>query len=263
MSIATVTLNGTPVENYGLQLSDLTGWLDVAPRDFAPVTAPVRPGQIPLSTGSSMQPRSLGLKFYVQPSSLKDRRDKLSALFAQLSGQLEISTIEDPTKVCYGYLTGAQTSSPFRPLLSPEVYSDVALTCFDPLWYDREPQMYGSPSSGTRVVLPIGSAPIRRLRYIISGAGGVATNPVVILRSANGAERQRMTLTVGIGTNDYVVIDCDAYTITKFTAGVPSAALSALASTESFFVIDDAGASMTLETSLGTLDVHYWRAYWS
>jgi hypothetical protein len=95
---------------------------------------------------------------------------------------------------------------------------------------------------------------------------GTATNPVVTYRNANGETEGAITCGVTLGANDYLSIDMDARTLTKYTDGVSSNGLS-LISAGTFFDLDPAhgdpafSAWPTLATSAGTGVAFYRKAY--
>lgn len=260
MALTSFSLNGVPIENYGLVAVDLGDWLSISQRQYPVAQQPYRPGVLPIGTASSIAPRTMTLGAYFGATSLSDRRVRLNTILKQMSGPLEIISAEDPLKVCYGFLTEAPITPEGLAFVNPGITAAFRITCFDPLWYDIDPQLVGAPAAGNWATLNFGTAPMRRIRFQIVGA---ATNPVVKLRSGNLNTLATMTFTVTLGANDYLDVDCDTYTITKYTAGVASNALSTLGSTETFFMHDTAESQPgNITCTSGSMVLSYYRAYW-
>jgi hypothetical protein len=265
VALATFSINGVPIENYGLYPTPdgSKGWLDIPVRTFKTSPLVMRDGLRPLSPASMSGARAIGLSLRLVASSFQNRRDTLNSLFRALNGKLEITTVEDATKVCYGYLVSAQTLFPYAAgagLATLASRSDVALMCYDPLWYDKTPQVVAINSVNTPTTLPMGNASAR-MRRIQVQHNGVFTSPVTaILKNAAGDELQRMALSVAATSAEYVTADCDAFTITKYSGGVATDSLSVLDTTQDFFAIDPQD-NPTLQVDKGTAIVTYYRAY--
>lgn len=238
--LSTLTLNGLALEDYGLTVTDLQGWLTIPKRTFPTLVLPGYQGQRRFSQGSRTEARTLPLAWLSQPASLKAGRDLLNSTILLLSGLLEIATVDDPSKVCYGVLVSADVTTFGVAMLAPGHDVAAQLICDDPLWYDATPQAVTVSAPDTPVVLPMGSAPVRR--SIIRINGPLAAGVTLIAKDATGAEFQRMTLTppsgVSVGANDYVDVDSDAYTITYVASGVASDARNWLGTNETFFRFD-------------------------
>lgn len=261
MPVTTLSINGTNLETYGLQVSKLSDWLTIPKRDLQLVPLPLYPGQRLIAANTVYEPRSLVVRCYIQPASLADRRVKLNALLQALNGAVTIATVEDTTKVLTGYFAEGPVTTPFRELLSPEVFLDVKLTCPDPLWYDAAAQTLTVAAAATDYTLPIGSAKSRKVVLTINGP--VAASTAVILKNGSGTELQRMTLTGALASGDSLVVDCDAYTITKHPSGGGSVnALSWVGNAETFLAPDPAD-SPKIQFSVGTGSVSVTRAWFA
>jgi hypothetical protein len=55
---------------------------------------------------------------------------------------------------------------------------------------------------------------------------GPCTNPVLIYRDQRGVEKQRMTFTYVIASDEYLEIDTELATVTKYDSGVASNGLA-------------------------------------
>src|SRR5574343_186933 len=258
MPTTTLALDGTPIENYGLVVTDLRNWLGAPKRDLKMVQLAQRDGQKVLSSISPVGMRTIGLGFRLQPTSLQDRRDKLNALLKVLRGRIAITTVEDSTKVCYGYLSeGSVGLFGSRPLTLPHVKGDFSLVCPDPYWYDVTAQTTTLSTPGTPVTLTMGnsSAVTRRISIQVNGT---FTSPVtLILKDSGGNELARMTLSLAKTSPAYVTIDCDAFTVID-SASVDQ--INTLDVTHDFFKFDPSTA-YSMQVDKGTAGITYYRAY--
>jgi hypothetical protein len=265
VALATFSINGVPIENYGLYPTPdgSKGWLDIPVRTFKTSPLVMRDGLRPLSPASMSGARAIGLSLRLVASSFQNRRDTLNSLFRALNGKLEIVSVEDPTKVCYGLLVSAPTVFPYAAgagLATLASRSDVALLCYDPLWYDITPQPTAIGAVNTPVALTMGNASARMRRLLIR-ISGVVTSPVTLtLKNAAGDALSTMTIAVALTSAEYLDIDCDAFTITKYSGGVATDQLAALTTTQDFFAIDPYDLP-TLQLDKGTAMAYYYRAY--
>jgi len=212
MSIATFTLNGIPVESLGVAvLASTSGWLDLSKRIYPTAAMPLRQGVQALSYSSMTDPRVWSLQSVVQATGFLDRRAKVNALYAALRGRIEVVSMEDPSKACYGVLTQAPTHFQGIGMVTPDIDVMAEITCHDPLWYDLTPQSVTIAAPNTPYVVPVGSEAMRRAIVTIQGP---CTNPVLIMKNNAGVELQRMTFTLTLTSAQYLVIDMDAYTAT-------------------------------------------------
>lgn len=260
--MTTFLINGIAVENIagtsGLLVSDGGGWLDVPVKTYNSQQVLLRDGSVPQSSATYTAPRDFMMTFYLQPSSLGNRRTQLRAIYQALRGRLAISTVEDPTTCVYGYLLQAPVTKTSAWLYAgqPQVTVKVTLRCFDPLWYDINPQILAINAINTPKVLPVGTTLTRRVKIVLFGT--VASSPVVLtLASGYGDAIQTNTLSLTLTSAQSLTIDCDAYTIIKSDG---TSQISALGSTETFFALDPNDQPM-LSISEGTAVVYVWRAY--
>jgi hypothetical protein len=114
----------------------------------------------------------------------------------------------------------------------------------------------------TRQAIPLGtavSAPTIRIM-------GAATNPVLTYRNAGGTVKQTMGFTVTLASTDYLEINGELFSITKYASGVASNGM-ALWTSGDFPALDpqDGYPSIdsypTLEVSAGTGEVLYRRTW--
>lgn len=262
MPIATYTLNGVPVEDYGLVVIRTDGALSLPRREYSLVQLPLRDGSKALSEASMSDPRVIALGLRIEPTTLADRRTKLNTLLRDLRGQIEVATVEDATKVCYGLIQeGPVSHFGGRPFAILPVQCDLSVLCPDPLWYDATPVSVSINAVDTPVALPmgVGSARTRKLRIRLNGS---FTSPITVILKANGAELARMTIASSTTSSEYIEIDCDAFTITKYSSGVGTDVLSTLTVTHDFFALDPSDG-LTLEINKGTAVAYLTRAYLS
>lgn len=257
MPLTTIAFNGTPVEDLGFSAAALSGWLDIAERTYDAVDLLGHPGQRVVANTARFQPRAYNLTLYLSPSSLADRRTKLDTLFAAFPGVVALTTIEDSTRQCFGYLRRATTTPASRPFLAgqPQVGVACEFVCYDPLWYDVTPQAMTLSTPGTAYTIPVGNARSRRIVITISGAA-TPSPTVLTLKNSGGTTLQTMTLNSTLAGGESWVVDCYNGTITKSGASV----LSILGTTDTFLEIDPTTAP-TLTVSRGTATASVTRAW--
>ncbi len=261
MSLPTTwAINGVPVERYGLYVSSVSGALDLPARTYQIARPVERDGGVVMSQASSTGERMIKFVWYLQPVSFLDRRNKLAALQQALRGRLEITTVEDPTKVCYGYFTVQPVTPAGRWLVQPEMLLAPTIVCYDPLWYDVTPQTAALPAVNTPVLMPVGTALTRRVTIQIHGA--VSSPVTVTMLSLNGTTLATMTLALALTSGEYAEIQCDpdGPSILKYSGGTSTDSISALGATETFFRFDPTDQPM-LKIDKGTALVIVTRAY--
>jgi hypothetical protein len=267
MTINTLTLNSVPIENYGLYLNGLKDWLTIPKRNLKSVVLAMRDGSRVLSPASSTDARTIAASVTFYPSSLLNRRDLLNAFMRATAGRIEIATVEDPTKVCYGELVGGATSfvgaAAFAVL---PLKTDLTFLCADPLWYDQTPQAIGIPTINTDITLPMGNASARMRRLLVRVFGPVSSPLNLALKDGAGNTLAVNTIaTVGalsasLTGAEYMDIDCDAFSITKYSGGVATDITSLLGTSQDFFALDPQD-SPTLAIDGGTAVAYYYRAF--
>lgn len=257
MTLATVAINGRPLESYGLVAIALDEWL--APPQYRYGTAELvgRLGTVPLWRGGSWTPRTLSLGVQTTASTLTTSRDALGQWYAALQGLLEVTVIDGSERSCYGVFEGATGSVHGIKLLSPALQSVGRIVCHDPLYYDRSPQ-YSTASAGGRAVVPCGTAP-GRVRFAVAGA---ASNPTFLVRDRAGTPLAQMRFELELDSTQWLVIDRSSSTlpVAVYTAGVAAPAFDALHPDDTFLTFDPTEGP-TLEVSSGSLWVQSWRGW--
>lgn len=258
MTLLTLALNGTNVEDLGLKPATSSGWHTIPQRTYAKLVQPLRRGFRVLSVSQTVAARELALRFISYPSSFTDRQTRMDALAAQFAGTVSITTADAPDRECFGLLQTMPVSSatgyPFVASYEA-VYADCTIVCDDPLFYDTDPLVTAIPAA-TAVALSMGTGPIRKMVITVDGA---VTNPVLILRDQSGVEAQRMTLTGVIGAGQWLTIDCDAYTITR-SDGLNALQAGWLGTGETFFELRPP-FTYTLESATAVLSVSHFRSW--
>lgn len=257
MTLTTVAVNGRTIEERGLSPLDLDQWF--APPEVKYSESPLlgRWGTYPSSRGAEYSPRVLTLVAGAKMTdTLVEARAKMDDWFADLQGELEIEVVDAPGKVCYGVFERGSSSVDGIKLLSPLMKVVGQIVCRNPLWYDRSPTTV-SAAAGTRVALPMGSAP-GRVRLILIGS----TDPVITARRHTGEIIGTMEFTVTLGATELLVIDGDALnpTVTKYTAGVASNAIATLNSDSDFLTFSPED-KVLLEVDSGSIMAIVWRGY--
>lgn len=207
-----VTINDRSLADLVYMVSELDGHL-------AP-TVPRREG-VALANGPgvwgttvTIEPRTITVGLDVRPTTLAARQTLMDSLKRRLAGLLELRTDDLPGRVVSCLLSGIAVEFYTGAYALPAVYVRLQFTAIDPARTDVEPLVYGL--STARTACPLGTDPVAPTLWIY----GSCTNPVVIVRSAAGAEVSRMTFTVVLGTNDALLIDGGTQQITRTVAGV-------------------------------------------
>ncbi|HEV8455174.1 MAG TPA: hypothetical protein VGQ24_09800 [Gemmatimonadales bacterium] len=163
-----------------------------------------------------------------------------------------------------GFTTGPIKITPVGNLLdATDSQAELTLTCQDSYWRDIEPTLRGCPAAATRYTLPLGTAPSTALIRNV----GAANTPVITYRDAGGAIIWQLTIGHNLAaTNDWFDSDMRSGKFTKWASGVTSNGIGGLSG--SFPVVFDpqdgdyvTSQWPTIETSLGTLDVLYWKQW--
>lgn len=256
MTLTTISLNGTPIEDLGLDIASLEQWHTITDRQYAKVQLPLRRGSKVLTTSQTVSARTLAMRFIVNPTSFTDRATRLDALAAQFNGLVTVTTADAPSRAVYGLLQTMNVTPIGQSFVLPSVYADCSIVCDDPLWYDVDP-VVTAITAGTQGSLVMGTGPVRKLVVTVNGA---VVNPVVILRDQTATEVQRMTLTGSIAAGKWVEIDCDAYSITLRPDGTNLLQAGWLGVAETFFELRQP-FTYTLECSGANLTVEHFRSY--
>lgn len=257
MTIQTVALNGTNIEDLGLSFVGMTGWHSITQRSYGKVALPLRRGQRVLSTSHTVAAREFGFQWIITPTDgdWTDRQTKIDSLAAQFTGLVTVTLADAPTRGCYGLLDTLDVNSIGGAYILSGIKVDAKVVCDDPLFYDLTPVVTGI-TAGIRGAISMGTGPVRRMVVTVNGP---VTNPVVILRDQTGTEAQRMTLTGTLGASTWLAIDCDAYTITK-SDGTNLLQAGWLGVGEAFFELRQP-YTYTLACDTADLSVSHYRSY--
>lgn len=235
MPITTFEINGVNIEDYGLAIVDASGFLNLPARRLNVVQPIQRDASVVVEQANYVEPRSIVLRSYIKPSSISDRRVKLNALRKALRGTLAIKTVEDSTKVIYGRLVSGATTPAGRWFLTPEVEDEITIVCHDPMWYDATLQSTTFAALNTDYTIPMGSAPIRRIRVKLDGSwSGTIT---CTMKNGTGTVIQTMSSTFAAAGGEYLEFQCDpAGPKVRSYSGSFTDRIGTLGSTETFFV---------------------------
>jgi len=267
MTLVTLATNNVPVEDRNYTLQAVDGFATVPQRTFQVVSGPLIVGGRVVAPGSSAAARTFNCQLLIRPTSLTDRQAVLDDFVAQHGGLIEVSKVDAPTRVCYGVLTQATVAQPpgvaSHPFARPESVIAGTITCDDPLYYARDPQLLNI-AAGERRALTMGNAPLRRIQIVVFGA---ATNPTISLRDQTGTVVETMVLTGTLGATDYLTIDCGfalqgGRSITK-SDGTDLLQAGWLSMPQTFFNPRPPMLNPTLESTAGAMRVQYVPAWWN
>jgi hypothetical protein len=222
---------------------------------------------MPLTTRPSEIPnRTVTVAAICRPRATATLDTVLQQLYAICGGGfVELRDDRQPGKVLVAQLESVQ-ESPLDPQYLPgDPVSRLTLRFLatDPMRYDKQFSQVGLGTG--RAICPLGTVPSAPLLRIY----GQPTSPFTItLRDVGGVSRQVMGITLTLGANDYLEIDCDAQTITKVVSGTPSNAMDTWTTNADGFLILDPhdgsyaeGGWPTLELSTGQGLALYRKAY--
>ncbi|HYD52608.1 MAG TPA: hypothetical protein VEA99_08275 [Gemmatimonadaceae bacterium] len=232
----TLYINGAPAELWGLQVANASRWRDTGRFRYETARRPLDVGLDVLEQGSSVDEASVGLRFLLTPATVAARRALVDALTAALVGVVEVSSLEDPTKIRYCRLLGATYAPVGKALVNAQTIADVEFVAFDPRWWDRDPQVVHLALASPRSAVPMGSAPTRRLQLVLVGP---FTAPTVTLYDAAGRAIQQMRFSADSGWNltasMWGLIDCERGLVQEYASGVWVDRTSTLHEDDTFF----------------------------
>lgn len=266
-TLTTMWLNDFDTSRLGLIVESLDGWLDSPSTRDRVSQLPTRTGAIILAPDAETAPRTLAIGGLIRRNTMALVRSSIDELKSRLfAGTIEVRFRGHPDRVAYArceehrFIPGAPQ---FAEAITAKAWGRVtfSLFCPDPLVYEREATIVGF--TATRRQVPLGtavSAPTIRIM-------GPATNPSVRMRDARGVVKTEMQFgATSLLSTDYLEVDCERFTVKRFTSGVESNAISALTSAGAFIALDpqdgDGGSVYpTLEVTSGTGEAHYRRSW--
>lgn len=207
-----VLVNGRDLAALVYQVSELDGHLAPSVPQRETVALANAPGVY--GTQVTVGPREIRVGLDVRPASLVDRQTLMDTLKRRLSGLLELTTLDLPTRVLRCELRNVSVEFYTGAFSLPAVWVALQFIAVDPARWDTQPLTYGLSTS--RTACPVGtdtSAPDIEIF-------GACVNPSVILRSHTGAEVSRLDFTASLAANDSLVITSAIYDVVRLNAGV-------------------------------------------
>lgn len=241
-----VYVNETNLADLSVYVERVSSWRDAPTRDYGVVAIPGRQGVI-FSADPTTGARTLRVSAMIHPAALtmsarRSAEDNLKALAMRAL----IKVIEDDDVNAPRTIDGVCTSCTINPRRHPVVsyVSDAELTilCPDPTWQDVVGQVIGFTSTATAV--PLGTAPSGGIVRIAAPSWSADVDiPVLHYLNAAGVTIQSMTFGGITGGSDlqagldYLEIDLDRATVTRYDSGVASNGISLLTAGD-FFSLD-------------------------
>lgn len=261
-------VNDFDTSRLGLIVTGVDGWRDAPSTRDRTTQLPTRVGAIILAPEAETAPRQISIEGVIDPShaglalTMANVRAAISELQERIyRGTIEVRFADEPDIFVLARGEQAQLVASPPQFMNPKSRVQIRLLCPDPLRYDRNGSVVGfgvSPRTGTPLGTAV-SAPVLRIM-------GAATNPVITYRDKSGTVRQTMTFTVTLASTDYLEIDCELFTITKYASGVASNGITLLTAGD-FIALDPqdgdyaGGVWPTLEVSAGSGECLYRRAW--
>lgn len=171
-------------------------------------------------------PRGFRVSLDVWPPSLVDRVATMDALKRRTAGILPLVSDDAPDRVWYVRLATCNVEILAGNLVNPRCLVDLEFTAHDPRRYDVETQV--RVLSTTPVECPVGTAVGLPPTIRLFGAATAVVNPIVDLYRFDGALLSSLDLTVSLGTNTWLDIQCGSEWLYLYTAGVRTQALETL-----------------------------------
>lgn len=241
-----VYLNETNLSDLNVYVERVTTWRDAPSREYPTVAIPGRQGVV-FAADPTTGARSLRISAMIHPAALtlaarRTAEDNLKALAMRAL----IKVVEDDESNAPRQIDGVCTSCTITPRRHPVVslVSDAELTilCPDPTWQDVVGQVIGFTSTATPV--PLGTAPSGGIVRIAAPSWSADVDiPVLHYLNAAGVTIQSMTFGGVTTANDlqagldYLEIDLDRATVTRYDSGVASNGISLLTAGD-FFSLD-------------------------
>lgn len=147
------------------------------------------------------------------------------------------------------------------------VGSEVTLTLNapDPLWRAADGGTpVGLAANATRYACPLGTAPSAPIVRLM----GAATNPTFVIRDSGGAAQVTIAVTLTLGANDFLELNCETGIVQKSVAGTVTRCESVLTSGTFPFALDPEWGDYstanwpTAEVDLGKGELLYTKRYW-
>jgi phage-related protein len=255
--MADIWINDRDLADFGAcQVTRLSNWSDIPARQAQGVQIAGRAGTW-LATPITTSTRQLQVEVYFKPASLASRKTELDAFFLALEGVVEVRINDDPNRFAYARVEStAMRGASSASLLAPECFVGIMFVSTDPYFYAKSADAATILCDGaTWTTLPLGTAPQGGVLRLV----GAGTSPcVVTVADRAGTVRYTMTLTTTWTSAEYVDIDCDQWTITKWNNTTSTNIITALGAAETFPIFDPGDASQ-VKISNAVAAIYYGR----
>jgi phage-related protein len=242
---------------YVEQIDGLDDGVDINPKTIAIAG---RDGLAITAAKPEAGPRAIAVRGVMKAATNTALRTNIDLLKDRVyAGDVEIR-FGQLDRVALARCRGIKYSAELAQLASKGFPLEIQFLCPDPAFYALDPTMIAFNT--LRAPVPLGTRKSRPLIHIV----GAINNPLLTYRDHFGTAQQTMGFTVNLGANDYLEIDCDRGTITKYVAGVASNGIALLTAGD-FIALDPLHGSYltsswpTLELNGGTGDVLFRRAW--
>lgn len=243
----------------GFVCSGFQGTRDVPPKRYGATTVLGRVGELLVTGRPVVEDRLIPVSGTLLAPSVAAREAALDALFERCDRPLvELRFADAPGRVYQAWLVSATVTGIHPQVTEAAVRIDLRFSAPHPYAYKPSGDVIAFGT--TPVPVPLGTKPGPAV-LTLSGSN----SPTVTYRAANGRVVQTLGFTVTLGANDALIVDLDAQTVTRSTAGVLTD--GPLPSSGDFFVPDPADGSHvlqswpTIQVSAGIGELHYRKAY--
>jgi hypothetical protein len=241
-----VYLNETALDTLGIYVERVTTWRDAPAREYPTVAIPGRQGVV-FAADPTTAPRTLRISAMIHPAALtlaarRTAEDQLKALaYRALIKVIEDDGVNAPRQID-GVCTSCTITPRRHPVQSLVSDAELSILCPDPTWSDVVGQVIGFTSTATAV--PLGTAVSGGIVRIAAPPWSADVDiPVLHYVNAGGVTIQSMTfggvtsatdLQAGL---DYLEVDLDRATVTRYDSGVASNGIALLTAGD-FFSLD-------------------------
>lgn len=247
-----VWVNRRPLEEYGLVVTELSGWWSRPLRQDEVAAVVGAAGGWRTGLGTQFETRSLAVGIRTMDSTMAGRRAQVAALYQALTGVCKVSINDDPNRFVYAVLSQASARALDPALVEPRVDSRLEFLAHDPWVYSHATSWVGL-ANGVPKAIETGTAPHAGVLFL--NGGGTSVKAHLVDRSGNAIQ----SLTFASNWAAGVTVRCNFHDglIKTITAGVVANFENAIGVTEMPFVFDPAdGPQLLLENTGG---YYIWR----
>jgi hypothetical protein len=256
-----IWINGRDIVDFRCVATSLSGWSDLSSAQLDAVAISGRAGSW-LAIPATYPRRTMRFGLYFTPTSVATRKTELDALMLALQGVIEVRINDDPNRFVYARVASSSLEGVGSASLAiREALLDLQLESTDPYFYALVAEVTHILCDGaTYTAVPVGTAPQGGFLRLV----GAGTSPcTIVIADRAGTPRYTMTLTTTWTAAEYVDIDFDQWTITRWNNVTSTNIMATLGTTETFPIFDPGDAPMVKITNAVSATYYSRKAYLS